>query len=137
VSPECRQELAHFPLAKLYNILYIGFMNGSKLIEFRGSALTDLRDFPISARREAGYQLDQVQQGGEPDDWKPMNTVGQGVHEIRIREEFGSFRVIYVAKFADAVYVLHCFQKKTQKTSKADLDLVAKRYRDLVKELKL
>lgn len=112
-------------------------MNTSKLIEFRGSALSDLRDFPILARREAGYQLDQVQQGGEPDDWKPMNTIGQGVREIRIRDESGSFRVIYVAKFADAVYVLHCFQKKTQKTSKADLDLAAKRYRDLVKELKL
>lgn len=66
-----------------------------------------------------------------------MKTIGQGVREIRIRDEFGLFRVIYVAKFANAVYVLHCFQKKTQKTSKADLDLVAKRYRDLVKELKL
>jgi phage-related protein len=111
-------------------------MNVSKPIEFRGSALADLRDFPISARREAGYQLDQVQQGEEPDDWKPMNTIGQGVREIRIRDEAGLFRVIYVAKFAEAVYVLHCFQKKTQKTSKADLDLAAKRYRDLVKELK-
>lgn len=112
-------------------------MNDSKLVEFRGSALTDLRDFPLSARREAGYQLDQVQHGGDPDDWKPMNTIGQGVREIRIRDENGAFRVIYVAKFAEAVYVLHCFQKKTPKTSKADLDLAAKRYRDLVKELKL
>jgi len=78
-----------------------------------------------------------VQHCGEPDDRKPMNTVGHGVQEIRIRDEAGAFRVIYVAKFADAVYVLRCFQKKTQKTSKADLDLAAKRYRDLVKELKL
>ena len=105
------------------------------LIEFRGSALTDLRDFPISVRREAGYQLDQVQHGGDPDDWKPINTVGQGVREIRIREESGTFRVIYVAKFVNAVYVLHCFQKKTEQTSKADIDLAAKRYKDLVKEL--
>lgn len=112
-------------------------MNDSKQIEFCGSALNDLRDFPISVRRVAGYQLDQVQHGGDPDDWKPMNTVGQGVREIRIRDESGAFRVIYIAKFADAVYVLHCFHKKTQKTSKADLDLAAKRYRDLVKELKL
>ena len=112
-------------------------MNDSKPVEFRGSALTDLRDFPLSARREAGYQLDQVQHGGDPDDWKPMSTIGQGVREIRIRDENGAFRVIYVAKFAEAVYVLHCFQKKTPKTSKADLDLAAKRYRDLVKELKL
>ncbi len=64
-----------------------------------------------------------------------MNTVGQGVKEIRIRDAGGAFRVVYVAKFADAVYVLHCFQKKTEKTSKTDLDLATKRYRDLLKEL--
>lgn len=110
-------------------------MSNPKPVEFRGSALDDLRAFPGTARREAGYQLDQVQQGGEPDDWKPMPTVGQGVQEIRIRDEAGAFRVIYVAKFADAVYVLHCFQKKTQKTSKADLDLAAKRYRELLLEI--
>nr|WP_295746368.1 type II toxin-antitoxin system RelE/ParE family toxin [uncultured Acidocella sp.] len=84
----------------------------SKLIEFRGAALDDLRDFPISARREAGHQLDQVQQGRDPDDWKPMRTIGQGVREIRIRDEAGAFRVIYVAKFADTIYVQHCFQKQ-------------------------
>jgi len=110
-------------------------MMDSKPIEFRGSALDDLRAFPQAARREAGYQLDQVQRGREPDDWKPMNTVGQGVREIRIRDAAGAFRVLYVAKFEDAVYVLHCFQKKTQKTSKADLRLAALRYRDLLKEL--
>jgi phage-related protein len=112
-------------------------MNAPNLIKFRGSALTDLRNFPLSARREAGYQLDQVQHGGVPDDWKPMKAIGRGVREIRIQDENGAFRVIYVAKYADAVYVLHCFQKKTQKTSKPDLDLAAKRYRDLVKELTL
>lgn len=106
-----------------------------KSVEFRGSALDDLRAFPIAARREAGHQIDQVQTGLEPDDWKAMNTVGQGVKEIRIRDAAGAFRVIYVAKFADAVYVLHCFQKKTQRTSKPDLDLAAKRYRDLLQEL--
>jgi phage-related protein len=110
-------------------------MTDSKPIEFRGSSLDDLRSFPLSARREAGHQLDQVQNGHEPDDWKPMNTVGQGVKEIRIRDAVGAFRVMYVAKFADAVYVLHCFQKKTEKTNKADLDLAAKRYRDLLQEL--
>jgi phage-related protein len=106
-----------------------------KPVEFQASALDDLRAFPPAARREAGHQIDQVQQGRDPDDWKPMTTVGQGVREIRIRDEGGIFRVIYVARFADAIYVLHCFQKKTRKTSKADLDLAAKRYRDLVKEL--
>ena len=98
-----------------------------KPVEFRGSALDDLRAFPQAARREAGHQLDQVQHGREPDDWKPMNTVGRGVREIRIRDAAGAFRVLYVAKFDDAVYVLHCFQKKTQKTSKADLNLAAQR----------
>ena len=106
-----------------------------KPVKFLGSSLDDLRVFPVTARREAGYQLDRVQNGREPEDWKPMNTIGQSVKEIRIRDIAGTFRVIYVAKFADAVYVLHCFQKKTDKTSKADLDLAAKRYRDLVKEL--
>ncbi|MBU6397714.1 MAG: type II toxin-antitoxin system RelE/ParE family toxin [Rhodospirillales bacterium] len=107
-----------------------------KPVRFRGSSLEDLRDFPTTARREAGQQLDQVQRGLDPDDWKPMTTVGQGVREIRIRDEAGAFRVIYIAKFDAAIYVLHCFQKKTQATSKADLDLAEKRYRDLVKELK-
>jgi phage-related protein len=64
-----------------------------------------------------------------------MSTLGQGVKEIRIRDAAGAFRVIYIAKFADAVYVLHCFQKKTAKTSRTDLELAAKRYRDLLKEL--
>jgi phage-related protein len=64
-----------------------------------------------------------------------MATVGNCVQEIRVRDDTGVFRVIYVATFADAVYVLHCFQKKTQKTNKADLDMAAKRYADLVKEL--
>jgi phage-related protein len=101
----------------------------------RGSALDDLRAFPAAARREAGHQIDQVQRGRDPDDWRPMTRVGSGVREIRIREAAGAFRVIYATKFADAVYVLHCFQKKTQKTSKADIDLAAKRYRDLAREL--
>jgi phage-related protein len=106
-----------------------------KPVEFRGSSLDDLRAFPDAARREAGYQLDQVQHGREPDDWKPMPTVGRGVQEIRIRDSAGAFRVLYVTKFDDAVYVLHCFQKKTQKTSKADMNVAAQRYRDLLKEL--
>jgi phage-related protein len=107
----------------------------SKPVEFRGSTLADLRAFPLTARRAAGHQLDQVQQGRDPDDWKPMNTVGNGVKEIRVRDEAGAFRVLYVAKFADAIYVLHCFQKKAGKTSKTDVELAARRYRELLKEL--
>lgn len=110
-------------------------MPDSKPVEFRGSSLDDLRAFPLAAKREAGHQLDQVQNGHEPDDWKPMNSVGKGVKEIRIRDAAGAFRLIYIAKLADALYVLHCFQKKSEKTSKTDLDLVTKRYRDLLKEL--
>ena len=110
-------------------------MPPSKPVEFLGTSLDDLRAFPPSAKREAGYQIDQVQNGLDPDDWKPMNTVGQGVREIRVRDSDGAFRVIYVAKFADAVYVIHCFQKRTQKTNKADIDLASKRYRDLLQEL--
>ena len=110
-------------------------MATSKPIDFRGSSLDDLRDFPQTARQEAGHQLDQVQRGSEPDDWKPMPTIGAGVREIRIRDMAGAFRVVYVAKFEDAVYVLHCFQNKTQATSQPDLDLATKRYRDLLKEL--
>lgn len=107
-----------------------------KPVEFCGSALDDLRAFPIHARREAGYQLDRVQHGRNPDDWKSMTSVGQGVVEIRIREAGDAFRVIYVAKFADAIYVLHCFQKKTQKTGRDDLALASRRYKDLLKEQK-
>jgi phage-related protein len=110
-------------------------MTNLKPVEFRGNSLDDLREFPILARREAGHQLDQVQHGKEPDDWKPMPTIGSGVREIRIRDAADAFRVVYVAKFADAIYVLHCFQKKTQKTSQSDLDLANSRYRDLLKEL--
>ena len=110
-------------------------MSTLKPVEFLGSSLEDLRAFPLSAKREAGHQIDQVQNGLDPDDWKPMNTVGQGVKEIRIRDSAGAFRVIYVARFADAVYVIHCFQKKSAKTSKADIDLASKRYRNLLQEL--
>lgn len=110
-------------------------MTDPKPVEFLGGALDDLRAFPLAAKREAGHQIDQVQRGFDPDDWKPMNTIGPGVREIRIRDVSGAFRVIYIAKFADVVYVMHCFQKKTEKTSKVDLDLAAKRYRELLKEL--
>ena len=107
-----------------------------KPIEFRGNALDDLKAFPEGTRREAGFQLDQVQQGRDPDDWKPMNTVGAGVREIRIKDADGAFRVMYVAKFEEAIFVLHCFQKKTQKTGRLDLTTGEERYKALVKELK-
>lgn len=110
-------------------------MKTAKPVEFRGTSLDDLRNFPEQAKREAGFQLDQVQHGKDPDDWKPMTTVGAGVKEIRIREESGVFRVLYVAKLRLAIYVLHCFQKKTPKTDPRDIELASKRYRELMKEV--
>ena len=92
-----------------------------KGIEFLGASLKTVREFPALAKREAGLQLDRVQRGLDPTDWKPMKSIGQGVREIRIQHE-GQYRVIYVASFEKRVYVLHAFQKKSQKTSKQDLD---------------
>lgn len=104
-----------------------------KPVVFCGSSLKDLREFSVGARRAAGYQLAKVQHGLDPSDWKSMEGIGRGVREIRVRDA-GSFRVMYVARFAEAVYVLHCFKKKTRKTRKRDLELAGQRYRDLVKE---
>jgi phage-related protein len=105
-----------------------------KPIAFVGGALDDLRDFPDQVRREAGHQLDRVQPGLDPDDWKPMTSVGPGVREVRVRDETGAFRVIYVATRGDAIYVLHAFRKKTQQTPRRDLDLAASRLRRLIEE---
>jgi phage-related protein len=102
-----------------------------KRVTFVGDALDAIRDFPATARTEAGYQLGRVQQGLDPDDWKQMTGVGPGVREIRVRDESGAFRVIYVASLADAIYVLHAFQKKTQQTARRDIDLAARRFRQL------
>ena len=85
-----------------------------KPLEFLGDSLHRLREFPEAARKEAGVQLHKVQLGLEPSDWKPMATVGAGVQVIRIRDDAGAFRVLYVTRMSDAIYVLHAFQKKTQ-----------------------
>ena len=103
-----------------------------KTLRFVGSSLDDLKNFPAEARREAGLELDAVQRGLMPSDFKPMLAVGAGAYEIRVRV-LGEWRIIYVAKFERAVYVLHAFQKKTQKTRKEDIELAARRYR-LVEE---
>ncbi len=100
-----------------------------KPLKFIGSSQDDLRKMSATVRRALGIELMTIQYGGEPSDFKPMKEVGAGAFEIRYRDPSGAFRVIYVAKFADAVYVLHAFQKKTQKTAKADIELAAKRYK--------
>jgi phage-related protein len=99
-----------------------------KPLHFVGSSHDDLKAFPDEARRDAGFNLDFVQRGLEPSNWKPMKTVGPGVNEIRVRDATGAFRVIYLATRPVGVYVLHCFQKKTRKTRKADIDLAARRF---------
>ena len=98
---------------------------------FLGDSLKRLRAFPIDARNDAGYQLHKVQQGALPDDFKPMPAIGSGIEEIRVWESTGTYRVIYTARMANAVYVLHAFQKKTSRTRKEDLDLAARRYQQV------
>ena len=100
-------------------------------VRFLGDSLKCLRDFPEDARHDAGYQLDKVQRGAQPDDFKPLTAVGKGVEEIRIRDESGAYRVIYVARRTEAVYVLHAFQKKSQATPKKDIDTARRRFAEL------
>lgn len=102
-----------------------------KPLEFIGSSQDDLRAMPAAVRHTLGLELMRVQLGAEPKDFKPIPSVGAGAYEIRVRDSSGAFRAIYVAKFADAVYVLHAFQKKTQRTAKVDIELAAKRYKSL------
>ena len=104
-----------------------------KPVHFVGSSKDDLRELPDGARETAGYQLFKVQQGKEPDDWKPIVTVGIGVNEIRVQDESGSYRVLYAAKFQEAVYVLHVFEKRSHKTPKDNIQLAKARYASLLK----
>lgn len=98
-----------------------------KLLRWLGSSYEKLKEFPKEAMREAGRQLNEVQKGKEPDDWKPMTSIGIGVIEIRIHNPH-EHRVIYVAKYAEVVYVLHAFEKKTQKTPEKDLKIARRAY---------
>ena len=95
-----------------------------------------VREFPAMARQRAGFELWAVQQGDDPSDWKTMSSVGPGVREIRIHAD-GEFRVLYVARFEEAIYVLHAFEKKSRRTPKADVDLADARYRGLVNERRM
>ncbi|WP_339057403.1 type II toxin-antitoxin system RelE/ParE family toxin [Candidatus Regiella endosymbiont of Tuberolachnus salignus] len=111
-------------------------MKGSneKCIDWRGSSLKDLLEFPAEARKEAGFQRGKIQQGLEPADWKPMNICGAGVKELRLTMESGAYRVITIAKFAEVIYVLHRFQKKTQQTPQKDKDIILVRYKAIINE---
>lgn len=103
-----------------------------KEIRWVGSSYDDLLSFPIEARRQAGFQLGKVQAGLDPENWKSFDEVGAGTREIRIQEAAGAFRVMYVAKFEEALYVLHCFQKSSQATSVHDKRVAEARYRAIV-----
>src|ERR1700693_1435974 len=107
-----------------------------KPIDWRGSSLDDLREFPETARKQAGYGLRKLQRGEIPDDWRPFPEVGPGANEIRIDCLDGWFRVMYVAKFEEAVYVLHSFQKATRQTSKADVNIAKARYKAVIQDRK-
>ena len=104
-----------------------------KPLRWFGDSREQVRGFPHDARLRAGFELWEVQQGNEPSDWKPMSSVGPGVNEIRVHAK-GEYRVLYVAKFDEAIYVLHAFGKKTPQTSKQDIARAAARFRELVKE---
>lgn len=108
--------------------------SAEKPIHWMGSSFEDLLVFPREAKRQAGYQLSRIQGGIDPTDWKPFPQVGAGVREIRIREEGNAYRVMYVAKFEEAIYVLHCFEKKTQATSKHDKQVATDRYKALIEK---
>lgn len=102
-----------------------------KPIQFLGDSLKRLREFPPEARQDAGHQLYKVQQGEQPDDFKPLLTLGKGVEEIRVWDESGTYRVIYTARRTEAIYVLHAFQKKTQATSKREAEIARQRLNQL------
>ncbi len=103
-------------------------------IRFLGDSLKRLREFPEDVRHDAGYQLDRLQRGLQPDDFKPMPTIGKGVEEIRLWDDSGTFRVIYTARLKEMVVVLHAFQKKTQATSRRDMELAKQRWAQLKQE---
>ncbi|MHB1191942.1 MAG: type II toxin-antitoxin system RelE/ParE family toxin [Longimicrobiales bacterium] len=112
-----------------YKYQYNGL--AEKSLAFVGSSREDLRSFPADARRRAGFELDQVQRGLMPTDWRPMTSIGPGVMEIRIHTGL-EHRVFYLAKLEEAVYVLHAFEKKAQKTSRRDLALARARLSELL-----
>ena len=108
-----------------------------KPIEWRGSTLRDIKDekiFSLETRKEAGHQLSLIQIGLDPDDWKPFEEIGAGSKEIRISLDHGWYRVIYLAKFQEAIYVLHCFKKKSRVTSRQDKGIAISRYKEVIAE---
>ena len=104
-----------------------------KPIRFLGDSLKRLRDFSAPVRQDAGYQLDRIQRGLRPFDSKPIQSVGRGVEELSIWDESGTYRIFFIARLCDAIYVLHSFSKKTQETPKRDIELAKIRFSELMR----
>jgi len=109
-------------------------MRDEKPIYWVGTSYKDLLEFPSDAKQDAGYQLHRIQNGLDPEDWKSFQTIGTGVKEIRISDDGKAFRIMYVAKFSGKIYVLHSFQKKSQKTPPKDIHVARSRYNAIINE---
>jgi phage-related protein len=134
---ERKFRLTHHPnLVRIDIYIVFSIFTPMKRLSFFGHSRNDYMDFPAAIRNKAGFQLDRVQRGLDPEDWKPMSSIGLGVKEVRLKDVTGAYRVIYVATFVEAVFVLHAFQKKSQRTSKRDIDLAAQRFKDLANSLR-
>jgi len=125
--------MTHVRFPSLLQYIHVDIVHGMKPVRFLGDSLKCLRAFPRDAKQDAGRQIDKVQRGGQPDDFKPMPTIGRGVEELRVWDDSGTFWVIYTARLPDAIYILHAFQKKTQTTSKRDLELAKTRFSRLTR----
>jgi phage-related protein len=111
-------------------------MGDEKPIYWIGSSYKDLLNFPAEVKQDAGYQLHRIQNGLNPEDWKPFQSIGVGVKEVRLSDSGNAYRIMYIAKFAEKIYVLHSLQKKTQKTRSKDIELAKTRYNAILKEVK-
>lgn len=105
-------------------------MDTLKLIDWKGRSKEDLRRFPIDIKQQIGFELFNLQQGKKPSNSRPFPSIGKGVFEIKVQDAVGAFRVLYVSKVKDTITVLHCFQKKSQKTSKRDIGIARQRFKD-------
>ncbi|HLB57025.1 MAG TPA: type II toxin-antitoxin system RelE/ParE family toxin [Coxiellaceae bacterium] len=106
-----------------------------KPLYFLGDSHKKLCAFNKEVRQDVGFQLDKVQRGEQPDDFKSMTSIGKGVEEIRVWDESGTYRVIYTARIKNAIYVLHAFQKKTHETAQSDIDMAKKRFSELMRNI--
>lgn len=133
VAPLIQVSDSPLKTANLQDLYRIGYNVLVKPVRFLGDSRKVLREFPKGARHEAGYQLERIQRGLPATDFKPMHPIGTGVEEIRISEGSGAYRVLYTARLAEAVYVIHAFQKKTKATSQRDVDIARERFRQLMR----